>query len=73
MEVAFLTVLMRITARLILSFVTKNIKIVSKDWNGINFLEHQASQVGCSEIGLSANDSFADKPKFIYAIGDAVD
>ena len=60
------------TARLILSFVTKNINIVSKDWNGINFLGHQASQVGCSEIGISANDSLADKPKFIYAIGDAV-
>jgi len=60
------------TARLILSFVTKNINIISKDWNGINFLSHQASQVGCSEIGVAASDSFSGKPKFIYAIGDAV-
>jgi len=60
------------TARLILSFITKNIKIVSEDWNGINFLSHQASQVGCSEVGIGASDSSFGKPQFIYAVGDAV-
>lgn len=60
------------TARLVLSFVTKNIKTVSQDWNGINFLGYQASQVGCFEIGLGASNSFSGDPKFIYAIGDAV-
>lgn len=57
------------TGRLILSFVTKNINVVSKHWNGINFLGSQASQVGCSEIGIGVNN-LAIKPKFIYAIGD---
>ena len=58
------------TARLILCFITKNINIVSKNWNGINFLGSQASQVGCSEIGIGAN-TLSTKPKFLYAIGDA--
>ena len=58
------------TARLILSFITKNINVVSKNWNGINFLGSQASQIGCSEVGIGVN-VLSTKPKFIYAIGDA--
>ena len=61
------------TGRLILSFITKNINVISEDWTGINFLGSQASQTGCSEIGIGASDSDSSiKPRFIYAIGDAV-
>jgi NADH dehydrogenase/NADH:ubiquinone oxidoreductase subunit G len=59
------------TARLALSFITKNIKINSESWNGINFLSSEASQVGCSTIGLNANAS-KKSPKFVYAVGDAL-
>lgn len=66
----FLDLFTENTARLIIDFIAHNTKVVSKDWNGINFLGAQASQVGCAEIGLSS-DTQSDKKSFIYAIGDA--
>ena len=43
-----------IDGRLVLHFVAKNAGVMAKDWNGLNFLSFQATQVGCSEIGLSS-------------------
>jgi len=68
---SFLNLFEESTARLALSFITKNIKINSESWNGINFLSSEASQVGCSTIGLNANAS-KKSPKFVYAVGDAL-
>jgi NADH dehydrogenase (ubiquinone) Fe-S protein 1 len=68
---SFLNLFEEQIARFVLSFITKNIKIKSKNWNGINFLSHQASQVGCFTVGLNAT-STKKNPKFIYAVGDAL-
>lgn len=57
--------------RLILNFLAKNSKADRKDWSGVNFLSFQASQVGCSEVGIaSSNEKFSNK--FVYVIGEGL-
>jgi NADH-quinone oxidoreductase chain G len=58
------------TSRLILSYIFKNTKVYSKEWNGINFVGYQASQIGVAEVGLRQTET-KDVCNFIYAIGDA--
>lgn len=67
---SFLNVLTESVARSVLSFISKNARLVSDGWNGLNFLSFQASQVGASEVGITLNDS-GYKSKVVYAVGDA--
>jgi NADH dehydrogenase (ubiquinone) Fe-S protein 1 len=68
---SFLNIVGENTGRLVIDFILSNTKAISKDWNGLNFLSFEASQVGVAEVGLGA--SAANKiSKFIYAIGDSI-
>lgn len=67
---SFLNILTENVARSVLGFISKNARLISNDWIGLNFLSFQASQFGVSEVGLSMN-SFAYKSNVIYAVGDA--
>jgi len=58
------------TARLIVSFISKNTKALSNDWNGLNHVSFQAGQVGAAEIGLGQN-SPKNAYDLVYSVGDA--
>jgi NADH-quinone oxidoreductase chain G len=68
---SFSSILGESASNLIVSFITSNTSLVSKDWNGINFLSSEAVQVGAAEIGLGSNNKNSVS-KFVYAIGDAL-
>lgn len=67
---SFLNILTENVARSVLGFISKNARLISNDWIGLNFLSFQASQFGVSEVGISLN-SFGYKSNVIYAVGDA--
>jgi NADH-quinone oxidoreductase chain G len=58
------------TARLIISFISKNTKVLTDNWNGLNFVGYQASQANIAEVGLgqSINKTSYD---LVYCVGDA--
>ena len=68
---SFFKILNEESARLIITFISKNTRILYKDYFGFNFLSFQASQVGSFDLGLSTNNIYS-KPTLIYAVGDAI-
>jgi len=67
---SFLSILGESASRLIVDFITSNTRLLSKNWNGINFLSFEAAQVGAAEIGLGSNNKKA-VCNLVYALGDA--
>jgi len=68
---SFLSILGESASHLIVDFIIKNTKLLSKDWNGMNFLSSEAAQVGVAEVGLGLSNKKV-VPNFVYAIGDAL-
>ena len=68
---SFLNIAGENTGRLIVDFISNNTKAISADWNGVNFLSSEASQVGIAEVGLGTS-AINEVSKFVYAIGDSV-
>lgn len=68
---SFFKILNEELARLIITFISKNTRILYKDSFDFNFLSFQASQVGSFRLGLST-DNIYSKPGLIYAVGDAI-
>jgi NADH-quinone oxidoreductase subunit G len=67
---SFFKILNEELARLIITFISKNTRILYKDFFDFNFLSFQASQVGSFRLGLSTDNMYS-KPGLIYAVGDA--
>ena len=55
---------------MIISFISKNTKVLTDNWNGLNFVGYQASQANIAEVGLgqSINKTSYD---LVYCVGDA--
>ena len=67
---SFFKILNEESARLIITLISKNTGLISKNCSFLNFLSFQASQVGSFEVGLTTNNIYS-KPTLVYAIGDA--
>jgi NADH-quinone oxidoreductase chain G len=58
-------------ARLVINLITKHTKLVTKTWNGINFLPENASDCGRFELGIKTYFNNSLDIKLLYCIGES--